>query len=267
MALPASKVQNAVRRMSNWRCWGLSLAVSSVGLGAVSAVAQQPLPDRTLAALGREDAGFFVHSDITQSHFRFLVAMVARSARVPIGFEEVAAEPQAYDGNLARVSEESRTRLIGLTVRRALDLLVAADPRYMWQERDGVILIRPIVAWNDPTHYLMRPTGVIDVKIQRPVDIVKQLYERQGSSTIWGAGGIIGDPPSVEHDVNLRISLSTHGRTILDTLNAVVVGHGGLGWLIEYARGPAVLWNSCVRLITFDGKFVGVGPTDCTTGY
>lgn len=252
--------------MSSRRCWGVFLAVSSIWL-AVSAVAQQPLTDRTLSALGREDAGFFVHSQLTQSHFRFLVAMIARSARLPIGFEEVAAEPQAYDGNLARVSEENRTRLIGLTVRRALDLLVTADRRYMWEERDGVILIRPIAAWNDPTHYLTRPTGVIEVKSQRPVDIVKQLYERQGLSIIWGSGGLIGDPPSVEHDVNLRISLSTGGRTILDTLNAVVVGHGGLGWLIEYARGPAEFRNSCVRLITFDGKFVGVGPIGCMTGY
>jgi hypothetical protein len=253
--------------MSSRRCWGVHVTIVSIGLGAMSLAAQERLSDRTLSALGREDAGFFVHANITQSHFRFIVAMIARSARVPIGLEEVAAEPQAYDGNLARVPEESRTPLIGLTVHQALDRLVAADPRYRWQERDGVILIRPIDAWNDPRHYLLRPRGVLDVKGQRPVDIVKQVYEWQGLAINWGAGGMIGDPRSVEHDVNSRISLSELAPTILDTLNAVIVRHGGLGWLIEYARGPAELANSCVRLITFDGKFIGVGPAACPARY
>jgi hypothetical protein len=69
--------------------------------------------------------------------------MLARSARVPIGFEEVAQEPEKYDGNLAKVRPEDRTNLIGLTVARALDLLVAADARYAWREHNGVLLIRP----------------------------------------------------------------------------------------------------------------------------
>ena len=62
------------------------------------------------------------------------VAMLARSARVPIGFEEVAQEPQEYDGNLAKVSTEDKTTLLGLTVGRALDALVAVNPRNAWRE-------------------------------------------------------------------------------------------------------------------------------------
>jgi len=83
-----------------------------------------------------DDGSLFVYPGLSPSHFRFIVALLARSARVPIGFEVVAQEPETYDGNLARVPVDDRTPLVGLTLGRALNALVAADPRYAWREQD-----------------------------------------------------------------------------------------------------------------------------------
>jgi hypothetical protein len=99
----------------------------------VPAFAQPALTDRVVRPIGMETGSLFVYPGLSQSHFRFVVAMLARSVRVPVGFEEVAQEPQKYDGNLANVPIEERTTLVGLTIGRALDALVAADPRYAWR--------------------------------------------------------------------------------------------------------------------------------------
>jgi hypothetical protein len=239
-------------------CW-----ILLAGLGS----AQSRLPERFVPAFGPEDRALCVHAGITQSHFRFVVAMLARSARVPIGFEEVAQEPEKHDGNLAKVRTEDRTNLVGLTVGRALDLLVEADARYAWREQDGVLLIRPVAAWRDGSHFLHQPGGPIVAKHRRAIDIVKGLYDRQGLRITWSAGGTIGDPPYFQDDLDRPISVGLPATTVLNGLNAIIRSHGQLGWLVEYARGPAELRNSCIRVITFDGKFGGTGPIACPAGY
>lgn len=234
---------------------------------AVLGSAQSRLAERFVVAIGPEDGAMFVHAGITQSHFRFVVAMLARSARVPIGFEEVAQDPEKYDGDLAKVRTEDRTPLIGLTVGRALDLLVEVDARYAWREQDGVLVIRPVTAWRDRSHFLDQLVGPIEAKQQRAVDSVKSLYDRQGLRITWSAGGTIGDPPYFQDDLDRPISIRLPATTMLDGLNAIIRSHSQLGWLVEYAGGPAELRNSCIRVITFDGKFDGIGSIACPTGY
>ncbi len=92
------------------RSIGVAIAVGPYWiLLSVLASAQPPLTERLVQPLGLENGSLFVHPGISQSHFRFVVAMLARSARVPIGFEEVAQEPHEYDGNLAKVSTKDKT--------------------------------------------------------------------------------------------------------------------------------------------------------------
>jgi hypothetical protein len=53
---------------------------------------------------------------------------------------------------------------------------------------------------------------------------------------------------------------------MLDVLNGVTKSHGQLSWLIEYSREYPEFRYSCVLLITFEGKFGGIGPAACS-GY
>ena len=55
-------------------------------------------------------------------------------------------------------------------------------------------------------------------------------------------------------------------RDMLDVLNGVTKSHGQLSWLIEYSREYPEFRYSCDLLITFEGKFGGIGPAACS-GY
>ena len=192
--------------------------------------------------------------------------MLARSARVPIGFEEVAEEPERQIGDPVKVPNAQRTTLIGLTIARALDALVAADPRYAWRQYDDVLVIRPVGAWRDPTHFLHETLGPIKLRARRGIDVVRELYDQKTLPIKWAAGGVLGEPLQRGTDLNVPISVTLPSATMLDVLNSVTKSHGQLSWLIEYSRGDAQFRDSCVLLVTFEGKFVGVGPSACS-GY
>jgi hypothetical protein len=243
------------------------VALAAIWIFPTLVCAQPPLADRVVQPLGMDDAALFVHPEISQSHFRFILIMLARSARVPIGFEEVTQEPQSYDGNLAKVPIGKRTPLIGLTVGQALDALVAADARYTWREQDGTLLIRPEGAWNHGTDFLNEAVAPIDERQQRPMDILRKLYNRRGLSILSSSGGTIGNPTQTTTDLNRPISVTLPAPTMLDALDAITKSHGQLSWIVASIRSPEELRKSCAYLITFDGKFAGIGSVACDGGF
>jgi len=85
---------------------------------------------------------------------------LARRAHVLVGFENT---PDCWRGGRVLASGEGALDLTGLTARQALDHLVALNSTYRWQEIDGVAVIRPIAAWDDPTNMLNRPTAAFSV--------------------------------------------------------------------------------------------------------
>ena len=161
--------------------------------------------------------------------------MLAQSARVPVGFEEVSQEPQEYDGNLAKVSTEDKTTLLGLTIGRALDALVAVDPRYAWREQDGVLITRPVDAWRDRTHFLNEIVGPIyegsdapstSLKALRSEGVAPQLVVRRCDRQ-----------PDTEGKQSRPADLSDASTsTMLGVLNAIAKSHGQLGLLSSRPR-------------------------------
>jgi hypothetical protein len=75
-----------------------------------------------------------------------------------------------------------------LTLGRALNALVAGDPRYAWREQDGMLIIRPVEAWRDATNFLNESVGPIDERRRPAIDIVKGLYDSKRSRTVNWAG-------------------------------------------------------------------------------
>jgi len=234
--------------------------VSSV---SAPTLAQSRPSERVLTSVGREDAAFFASPRPGEEQFRLLLTLIARSARVAIGFEEVAGTPVPFDGNLSKIPSAVRTPLIGLTVAEALDALVLADPRYAWREQGGVILIRPVQAWTDPDHFLHHWFSGFRVDDSTASDLARTLYERFGAPINQAEGGVLGDPQGPDAGLEYRMSFDVPSGTMLETLNSVVRAHGGLGWMVHYAHAPAELKTSCLRFITFDGKFAGVGTARC----
>ena len=237
--------------------------VSLVSIASTPTLAQSRLRERVLTPVGRGDAGFFASPRPDAEELRFLLALIAKSARVPIGFEEVAGVPMPYDGTLSTIPPSARTLLIGLTVGEALDALVSADPRYRWREQDGVILLRPVEAWADPAHFLHKRLSAFHLRDSTVSDVARAIYAQFGVRIIFGEGGVLGDPPGPDFGLEKRIVFDVPSGTMLEVLNSVVRAHGGLGWMVHYANAPADIKTSCLRFVTFDGKFSGVGAAAC----
>jgi hypothetical protein len=230
-----------------------------VGVLAVPALGQSRLSDRILISVGREDAGFFVSPRPGDEWVWALLAHIARSARVPIGFEEVAGVPVPSDHDLTKIPLSARTYLTGRTVGGALNALVSADARYRWQEQDGLILIRPAEAWTDPGDFLSQALAGLHVDAGTASDVARAIYGQLGVPIVSAEGGSIGAPPGPDAGLKRRMAFDVPSGSVLEALNNVVRAHGGVGWMVRYSHAPAEARTSCVRFFTFNGHFSGVG--------
>jgi hypothetical protein len=140
--------------------------------------------------------------------------------------------------------------LNGLTAREALDKLVSLDPRYTWVESDGVIVVRPLVAWTDPDHFLHRTVNAFSVPDQHIGGALAAI-----TAALRPYPG-----PEFEHFAprtpqgGQRFSVERSATSIFDALNAIVRAHGALFWTVNYCQPPARHENARVGLQTFDGS-------------
>ena len=117
---------------------------------------------------------------------------IAIRAGVPVGFEEVGAlaeevneaarafarnDKQVFTRKDRRVFSRRDRRVFGarrtpppevraLTLGEALDAAVARDPRYAWAFLDGVVVVRPVAAWSDPSHPLVPLIDQLNARIR-----------------------------------------------------------------------------------------------------
>ena len=95
------------------------------------------------------------------------VPELARAARVAMGLELLPPGDQ-------RAGSEG-VKVTGLSLRDALTALMALDPRYEWRELDGVVVVRPLLAWTQPDHPLSRETGPARLENATVIDAVNYL--------------------------------------------------------------------------------------------
>jgi hypothetical protein len=150
---------------------------------------------------------------------------IAETAGVPLVFE--ASLLDYRDPAVA----SQRLDLDGLTVREALDALVAQDPRYGWEEQDGIVVIRPIAMLADPDDALnQRIAGVRGDRVR-----LEEVLTR-ATAAVTG----IGAPPNPPAAIGSReFALDAPNGTVLELLAAAARAHGRVMWLMpEGARGP-----------------------------
>jgi hypothetical protein len=95
------------------------------------------------------------------------VAAIAARLGIPFGFEEAGALTERVSAPFlvhahAKPLVSVRPRPLdvrGVTLRQALDAVVSADRRYEWRDAGGVIVVRPVASWGDPSHPLLRPAA------------------------------------------------------------------------------------------------------------
>jgi hypothetical protein len=178
-------------------------------------VAQESVLNRRIQADAPGAAVVWVPDGIASGAFAW---RVAESARVPLMFE---ASPLDYR-DPAIVAQ--RFDLEGLTVREALDLLVAQDPRYQWEERDGVVVIRPSGLSSDRDAALNRRIRGVGGTHLRLEDVLTRI-----TAAVAGPGSSPDVPLGIDSG---DFALDVPSGSALDVLVAAARAHGGVMWSV-----------------------------------
>ena len=184
----------------------VSLSIVLLALDVSSAVAQ-PVLDRIV--------GFAVseHPVIITSVDGQAIGTLARAAGVPMGFEGLLTAKKRFS-----ILATKRT------LRDVLDAMVAADRRYEWREDDGVVVVRPVDAWNDQRSSLNAPVDGVTLVDVTATDLLAVLARMVGVRTVPDMG--LGDTK--------RFSLQIPKKsTLLAALNAMGRAHGILSWAVQ----------------------------------
>jgi hypothetical protein len=231
--------------------WLQLLVYALVGLTSVtgSDVRAQPKEPVTARII---DLDLHIRLPLQRCGAPAFLAVLARALSIPAGLEYVA-EPC----NWRNVSTEERISLRGLAVADALNELTRLDTTYEWREIDGVIVMRPVVAWRNRQHFLER-------------EISGFSLEENNIGEALGALRVVFGQPSTPGDVALgnrssegqRIFSVAPGRTTaINILNAVVRTHGSLHWEVEYCERGSFPHHAKLWLATSDGTRIGTHHT------
>jgi len=178
-----------------------------------AARAQESVLDRRIKADAAGAAVVWLPDGISDGMFAW---RVAESASVPLIFE--ALPPEYRDPSTV----VERVDLDGLTVRRALDILVAREPRYRWEDRDGVIVIRPGRFTNDPDDRLNQRVTAVQRKRLGLQDVLAGV-----TATANGGGASPTLLPAID---SRQFAMDAPGGTVLDVLVAAARAHGRVMW-------------------------------------
>ena len=185
--------------------------------------AQESVLDRRIKAGTPGAAAVWLPDAVSSGMFAW---RIAESAGVPLVFE---ASPLDYR-DPAIVAQ--RFDLDGLTVREALDSLVAQDQRYRWETRDGVVVIRPNQIIADAGDALNQ--RVVAVRVERVG--LEDVLTRATAAVVGRGVSPTSLPPTTARQ---EFALDAPSGTVLDLLVAAARAHGRVMWLTpDAARGP-----------------------------
>lgn len=150
------------------------------------------------------------------------LGIISQLVGIPVGFEE-AAEP------FAQQRLRSTADLRGMTVRAALDRLVAEDPRYGWRDMNGVVVVRPVSSWSNCSHFFNRRVSVsrTDVTMTGAIALLFTLLDPSAPEAKV--------PPAESHGETFTLVI--HDSPLLDAFNEIARAHR-ISWQISGA-GPA----------------------------
>jgi hypothetical protein len=173
-----------------------------------------------------------------------IVLTVARALRVPAGAE--ALPVRCTLDSPASIVE--RVPLISMHLKDALDVLVKADPRYLWMESDGVIIVRPSSAWANDKHFLNTVIDryeLADDNIGAALDAILARFRppgHAGAEIMAGVG---------------RLTLSLGPISVLEALDAVVRAHGAAHWSVVYCLPEVAPDVAMLNLMTYEKRGIG----------
>jgi hypothetical protein len=187
-----------------------------------------------------------------------IVLFLASNVGAVSGTEyDVVTEPCSWDLPGPKPLEE--VPLQGKTIEEALNLFVEIDPRYQWQERDGVIMMRPVRAWRDPKHHLHGPLQPIEFENRTMSGAMRWLRPIVGGTTRLDVPDLAMQTPQGWYEFSVKLP----PVSALEALNAVAKAHGNLHWEIKYCKPEARTEFAELMLWTTDRSGLGTKARAC----
>jgi hypothetical protein len=138
--------------------------------------------------------------------------------------------------------------LAGRTVREALDLLVAQDSHYGWEERDGVIIVRPVAFSSNPDNALNQPIAAVRADHVRAQDVLIGVMAAMTGVSVDVQG--TGD--------SQQFSLDVPSGMVLDLLVATARAHGTMMWSLPDGGRASGQQGFSLGFKTFAGGGAGL---------
>jgi hypothetical protein len=160
------------------------------------------------------------------------VDQIARAAHMLVGFEST---PDCWLCPRSLWAAPDGDILTGMSARQAFDHLIASMPTDSWKALNGIVVVRPTSAWNDPDNLLNQPVQPFEATNEHVVDILHAVLRATTPPLFLPHQ----DLPRSGELVNHSMTVVFPGGTMLDALNAVVRAHGSAEWQVGYASGFA----------------------------
>jgi hypothetical protein len=156
-----------------------------------------------------------------------LFSQVARQARVSLGYENV---PGCWSNPRAAVPDSGGRMLQARTAHEAFDEVAALTGAFSWQEIDGVVVVRPVIAWQEAGVLNVRVdafqlTNVsLDEALCRALDVTKPRVRASRPQCARPLGRL-----------EIPMSVDFAGGSLMDALTAIVRAKGGAEWHVGYS--------------------------------
>jgi hypothetical protein len=220
---------------------GKSRAVHTIAAIAI-AVSPGLAQESSVAPLARQVAtNLTLKLPVGSCTVPHMAALIARQLDIPSGIERLPGPCAPPD---TPITEE--VALIGMDFHDVLDLLVKTDSRYYWVFSDGVVVVRPLEAWNTKDHFLHETLQAVGLEEQNIGAAMDQIFAQPGVSAGGGELIMSGDPSTI------TLSLGPVSR--IGALDAVVRAHGRLRWEVSYCLPELESDVAIVRLFTYDDR-------------
>ena len=230
-----------------WLVIGVALAL----LGFVNHAAAQDTPKPSLERL--VDTSYEIRLPAHECTVPSALVGLVRRYEFLAGVEYPMVDCQKRGSETRR--DGDTINLQGLSIGEALKKLTEIDPRYRLVERDGMVVLRPLDAWTDPTNVLNFTTESFvleDVNVGGALAaVVAALQGYQGPSDHLHASA-----QRTEQGAR-RFSVKTGATSVGEALTAIIRAHGAAWW--QFGGPPATAdLTPVVSIHTFDGTGLGV---------
>jgi hypothetical protein len=203
----------------------------------------------------------YFHQPLGHCEIPNVIRSLAKAVQVPAGIEHLPEDCllPITAADMPSTPPRERVFLTGKSVRDALDMLVAADPRYRWAEDRGVIVVRPVSAWANREHFLNRTLPAyssVDQHLSAALDewrLAMRSDANRRPSEVGRAG-----QRTEEGNRPFTATVEADSSAIL-VLDHIVRSHGRSLWQVRYCQPAAEERFATVFMWTLEDAPTGVG--------